>query len=87
MHERKAASELLSAVATACPSSDFVCAFHWLSDFSLMIPLQCAHFQGSRFLAQWRTRVTGIWATFGRTIDPGQRLGGATTQVLPEGFL
>jgi len=87
MRERKAAPKLLSSLSTDCPSPDFVFVFHCLIDFCLMIVLQFAHFQGSRFLAWWRTRVTGIWATFGKIIGPGQRLGGATTQVGPESFL
>lgn len=87
MHERKAAPEFLSLLSAARPSPVFMFVFNWLIAFCLMIYLWFAHFQGSRFLAWWRTRVIGIWATFGRIIGPGQHLGGATTQVGPQGFL
>lgn len=85
--EREAASKLLSSVSTNSPSPDFVCVFHSLTVFCLMIFSQFAHFQGSRFLAWWRTRVIGIWATFGRITVPGRLLEGATTPVGPECFL
>lgn len=38
-------------------------------------------FQASKFLAWWKTRVTGTWETSGRTTVLGLLLEGVTTQV------